>query len=193
MKPIQIDFAPPSLHRAVARTRPYAWLAALAGVALCVSAMAVGYGTMQQAGEWQRRRLALREQQARNTPPAARTAPVTEAQASAINNTIARLNLPWRDLFQAIEAGTPADRIALLELSPDPTRHAIKGSAEARNAEDMLAYITRLGTQPFFTSVVLTRHEINEQDPNRPLRFQFVAEWRDTPNRARPATVRGTP
>ena len=29
----------------------------------------------------------------------------------------------------------------------------------------------------FFASVVLIKHEVNEQDPNKPLRFQFEAQW----------------
>jgi Tfp pilus assembly protein PilN len=82
-------------------------------------------------------------------------------------------------VFQAVESATPAS-IALLELAPDVKQHAIKGVAEAKSSDEMLDYITRLGSQSLFKAVVLTRHEINDRDPNKPLRFQFVAAWERT-------------
>jgi len=185
----RIDFAPHSLLRAVARAHPAAWLAMAAGIGACISAGVAGYRLDEKSGVVQAELHKLQARQAHASQRATQGTPVTEAQAGAINAAVARLNLPWRDLFRTIEAATPPDRIALLELSPDPTRRAVKGSAEARNAEDMLAYITRLGEQPFFASVVLVRHEINEQDPNRPLRFQFLAEWREVPPPAAPGSA----
>ena len=41
----------------------------------------------------------------------------------------------------------------------------------------MFGYLATLNHQSFFYAVLLTRHDINEQDPNRPIRFQFEAEW----------------
>jgi Tfp pilus assembly protein PilN len=45
----------------------------------------------------------------------------------------------------------------------------------------MLAYVRQLGQQDWFSAVALVRHEINEQDPNRPIRFQVDAAWRPAP------------
>jgi Tfp pilus assembly protein PilN len=177
MKTSRIDFAPRSLRRAVAQAHPAIWLAAAIGIALCVSGAVTGYGLAQQSETRLAQLQQLRARASEREQPAQRGAPIGEAQAGAVNDIVARLNLPWRDLFQAVEAATPAGSVALLELAPDASRHAIKGSAEAKTGEDMLDYIARVGQQPFFSSVVLTRHEINEQDPNKPLRFQFLAEW----------------
>ncbi len=41
----------------------------------------------------------------------------------------------------------------------------------------MLAYITRLQAEEWFTGVVLMRHEVMQEDPNRPLRFQVSVQW----------------
>jgi hypothetical protein len=41
----------------------------------------------------------------------------------------------------------------------------------------MVAYVADLKQQESFSGVILTRHEINDQDPNRPLRFQLEATW----------------
>ncbi len=181
MKQSRIDFAPRSLRRTIVRTRPATWLIGSIGLMLCASSAVIAYNLLRQ-GEARQAEL-----QRIQTRIAARTRPaqarheviIPDGQAGAVNEIVGRLNLPWRDVFQAIESATPAS-VALLELSPDAKRHAIKGTAEAKNGDDMLNYIARIGNQPFFDSVVLTRHEINEQDPNRPLRFQFLAEWENT-------------
>jgi Tfp pilus assembly protein PilN len=89
---------------------------------------------------------------------------------------VQQLNLPWRDLAAALADATPAS-IALLALEPDAKRRTLRISAEAKNSDDMLAYITRLQAEEWFTSVVLMRHEVMQEDPNRPLRFQVSVQW----------------
>ncbi len=195
MKPARIDFAPPTLYRSLALTRPVTWLAVVAGLALCIGAAVMAQRSTMQASHWEAKRQAAIAQHAPVRPARATTQPIPAGQATAVNAMVARLNVPWRDLFQSIESATAGDRIALLEITPDPARHTLKGTAEARNSEDMLAYMTRLAAQPFFAAVTLTSHEINLQDPNRPLRFQFAAQWRDAlPEAAvaRPVSVSGT-
>jgi Tfp pilus assembly protein PilN len=120
---------------------------------------------------------ALRLQQQRNAPvPLAPAALLPAPQIAAINSATEQLNLPWRDLLDAVEAATPKD-IALLTLEPDGRKHILKGVAEARDSDAMLAYIEALQQQEFFSNVVLTRHDTNEQDARKPLRFQFEAQW----------------
>ncbi|MGZ5819748.1 MAG: PilN domain-containing protein, partial [Burkholderiaceae bacterium] len=99
-----------------------------------------------------------------------------EAQANAVNNAIQQLNLPWRDLFSAIESATPST-IALLAIEPDAKKHVLKATAEAKTSDDMIGYIEQLKKQGLFSNVLLAKHEINEQDPNKPIRFQLEAEW----------------
>jgi Tfp pilus assembly protein PilN len=179
MKPSHIDFAPRSLRRVVAHTRPAIWLIWSIGLTLCVSAAVDAYVLLGQSKARQAELQNAQTRLAARTRPATRPVPIPAAQASAINSVVARLNLPWRDVFQAVESATPAS-IALLELAPDVKQHAIKGVAEAKSSDEMLDYITRLGSQSLFKAVVLTRHEINDRDPNKPLRFQFVAAWERT-------------
>jgi Tfp pilus assembly protein PilN len=101
----------------------------------------------------------------------------TEAQAAAVNAAILQLNLPWRALHDAVKAATPPT-VALLALEPDARRRTLRITAEARGSDEMLAYVDRMQRQDWFADVALTRHEINEQDPNRPIRFQLDAQWR---------------
>ena len=101
---------------------------------------------------------------------------IPDAQATAVNAATAQLNLPWRDLLDAIEAATPA-HIALLALEPDAKKSSLRGTAEAKSHDTMIAYIEELKKQGFLGLVALSRHETNEQDQNKPLRFQFEAQW----------------
>jgi Tfp pilus assembly protein PilN len=109
--------------------------------------------------------------------PVAARPPVPEAQAAAVNAAVLQLNLPWRALHDAVQAGTPSN-IALLSLEPDARKSTVRITAEAKTSDDMIAYVEQLQKSEWFGGVSLARHEINEQDPNRPIRFQLDAQWR---------------
>ena len=93
-----------------------------------------------------------------------------------MNAAVLQLNLPWRALQDAVAAATPP-AIALLALEPDARKRSCASRAEARSSDDMIDYVERLKREELFSDVALTRHEINEQDPNRPIRFQLDAAW----------------
>jgi Tfp pilus assembly protein PilN len=178
MKALPIDFAPPSLQRSLRRVHPLAWL-------LLCTALLLGLALWQNAqklrAQQQQQQLLLERQQNRllaRTPTQTVTpkAEIAEPKANAINAAIGQLNLPWHGLLNALEAATPKT-IALLAIEPDAKKQALKGQAEAKDSDDMLDYLEQLKKQPFFDQVDLTKHEINEQDPNKPLRFQFEAHW----------------
>jgi Tfp pilus assembly protein PilN len=179
MKRVRIDFAPPSLRRTLFRTPRLAWVPVVAGLALCaVAATAAGH-YLQQQRAYQAQLLALN---ARTQAPAAvavalRQPPVRQEQADAVNAAILQLNLPWRSLQDALRAATPST-VALLALEPDARKRTLRITAEARGSDEMIGYVEQLQRQEWFASVTLARHEINDQDPNHPLRFQIDAQWR---------------
>lgn len=182
MKRIRIDFAEPSLRRTLFHTPRLAWALLATGMALCVPAalLASRYLAEERAfeAELAARATAAGAPVAPMASQAAARAPLlTPAQAGAVNAAIMQLNLPWRDLHDAVAAATPPT-VALLALEPDARRRVLRITAEARNSDDMLAYVERMGSLAWFEGVALTRHEINEQDSNRPIRFQFDAQWR---------------
>lgn len=182
MKPLHIDFAPHSIARAVYLTPLFTWIilfvavACWLGVAIKATALVKQRETlaMMLSETSARAQILLDERAARRL--AANSFTIPEAQAVAINNAVAQLNLPWRDLFDALESATPGT-IALLAIEPDAKKRLLKGTAEAKTGDGMIAYIEQLKKQPFFAGVLLTRHEINAQDPNQPIRFQFEAQW----------------
>ena len=183
MKPLRIEFAPRSLNlrQDMRRSSPLVWLALAGGLLLCLSAayVVLDLAGQDQAGSAELQRIAAQGTQGARTNQSARNDAATKippAQAAAVNGAVSQLNLPWHDLLDAIEAATPQS-IALLALEPDARRQTVKGLAEARDSDAMLGYVATLSAQPFFTSVLLSKHETNTQDPNRPLRFQFEARW----------------
>jgi Tfp pilus assembly protein PilN len=178
MRKMHIDFSAPSVRRSLYRTPPLAWVALLAAAALCAGAAYTGYHTMAElrAADARIARAQQARQPAAQVRAQATKAVIPEAQAKAVNAAILQLNLPWRELQQTVAESTPKS-IGLLALEPDPRKQALKITAEAKSADDMIAYIEELKEQEFFAAAVLTRHEVMESDPNRPLRFQVEVQW----------------
>jgi Tfp pilus assembly protein PilN len=120
--------------------------------------------------------LQLRGQADKPRHAAARA--IAPTQAATVNAAVRQLNIPWGDLLDAMEDAA-GKKIALLELRPDASAQRLHGLAEARASTDMVSYVERLKAQNVFSSVVVTSHQINEQDRNKPVRFEFIATWRD--------------
>ena len=181
MKRVRLDFAqalPPSLRRTLFQAPRHAWGLLLCGLAVCAAALvhAHGYREAREEVDAQLAALAARTASPLVQPVAQRAPKVGEAQAAAVNAAIMQLNLPWRALHDAVRGATPPS-VALLALEPDSRKRVLRISAEAKNSDDMLAYVEALGREEWFSAVTLVRHEVIEQDPNRPLRFQVDAGW----------------
>ena len=179
MTRMDIDFAPPGWRRSLYRVPSWAWAAAALGVVLLATAAWAGGAALQRQHlrEAQLQRAQQRVAHATQGPaPQAQTA-IAPAQAAAVNAAILQLNLPWRDVQDALATATPPD-IALLALEPDARKRVLKITAETKSSDAMVAYVALLKQQELFgTRVQLLRHEINGLDPNKPLRFQLEARW----------------
>lgn len=183
MKTLRIDFAAPSLRRALHGIGRGVWVAAVIGLLACIGGVVQWRAlSLQRLADESSIRilLAQREQAAsltaRALPPAA--PPPTPGQVDAVNAAVIQLNLPWRALLEAVEVATPPT-VALLALEPDGKRRSVKVTGEVRTSAEMLDFVTQLKRQELFDDVVLTRHETNEQDAVRPLRFQVEAHLRE--------------
>jgi Tfp pilus assembly protein PilN len=182
MKPLRIDFAPPSLARTWFHTsRPARALAAIALVLAGLAAVqAWRLAEQRRLDAEQIARVVQRHAVPVQAAPVQAKLTVSPAQAAAVNAAILQLNLPWRDLQQAIGDATPAT-VALLALEPDARKRTVRITAEVRTSDDMIDYIEQLQKQRWFTTVALTHHETNDVDPNRPIRFQVEAQWAGQP------------
>lgn len=178
MKPVRIDFAPPSLQRTLHRAGPGTWAVVVLSLALCAGAATLGWRLLaQQRADFAELNAArLRSRAPLAALPVLQGPRISDAQAAGVNAAVLQLNLPWRALYDAIAAATPPG-IGMLALEPDARKRSLKITAEAKNSDAMIDYIELLKREELFAGVTLIRHEINEQDPNKPIRFQLDAEW----------------
>ena len=103
-----------------------------------------------------------------------------EARMKYARLVLHRLSLPWDGLFQVLEGAT-TDRVGLLALQPDWENGVINITAEAKEFSDMLTYVARLGETKSFSRIHLRHHEIDQNDPQRPIRFTLSARWSISP------------
>ncbi|MDS4016338.1 MAG: hypothetical protein RKP46_18570 [Candidatus Accumulibacter sp.] len=176
MKPLSINFVEDPLWRRPVATR---WRQILIGLGLATAlAAAAVYWQWQvldrELAETTQAVALARGEIAARTPPPPAPLLLSEPQIVAINSAIDQLNTPWPTVLDGFER-VASSHIALLQIEPDHRRRLVKGVAEAKDHQQMLGYIAQLAATAPFAGAMLTRHEVNEKDPNRPLRFIFEA------------------
>lgn len=108
--------------------------------------------------------------------PSAAESQQTGAEIKAANEVLLQLNLPWNEMFAAVE-GANNDDMALLGIEPDVKKGLVRVSGEAKNSAAMFKYIRLLqGSKPIST-LYLKHHQIKERDPEKPIRFTLDASW----------------
>lgn len=96
------------------------------------------------------------------------------------NEVLNQISIPWNKLFQAVEWSSGRD-VALLTIEPDAEQHVVKISGEGKNIQAAFNYVRHLSEQEIFTSVYLQSHQVQLQNPEKPVRFALVATWREVP------------
>lgn len=184
MKRLHLDLAPFSLRREWYRLGPAPRAFALSALLLCVVAGFRAQKLLMRLDvlDGQLTRLEARADHARSATTV-RTEPIDAKQAAAVNAAVARLNLPWNDILDAVEAATPS-HIAVLSITPEPGRALIRIEAEASSGEgssqDMIDYLEALEQQPLFARVDLVKHELAKDGMDSVIRFSIEAQWRET-------------
>jgi len=154
--------------------------------AVAVLAVAVlGYVYLASSSEldsWRGKRDALKRSQeksdvspaklGRNTPEWQKR----QAELKEANRVIDRLSMPWGLLFREIE-GLASDEVTLLGIEPDTDKGEIRLIAEAKDFSAMLGYLKRMQGVPLFADPHIVTHQIQQQDPQRPVRFTVSAGW----------------
>lgn len=101
-------------------------------------------------------------------------------EVSRANEVLRQLTLPWEELFRAVESAA-GRKVALLALEPDMEKRQVKIGGEARDMAALLNYITQLEAQEAFGAVYLQSHQVQQRDPDKPVRFALLAVWRGKP------------
>ncbi|MEI8296895.1 MAG: hypothetical protein WCH32_02620 [Pseudomonadota bacterium] len=105
------------------------------------------------------------------------TAVHSEQDAAKIE---AELSVPWSQLLSELEiAGQDSEStVSLLQVEPDPAKHTVRITAEARSLPAALAYLQRLQKSKVLRYPMLESHELKKDDPEHPVRVKLAAEWR---------------
>jgi Tfp pilus assembly protein PilN len=101
------------------------------------------------------------------------------SEKEALDNAkqvVEHLTVPWDRLFGALEA-IQEKQVAVLSITPNVQKRQIRVYAEAKTLAAMLAYHRALEESAAFVEVALTEHEVQLQDPEKPVRFNILATW----------------
>lgn len=98
------------------------------------------------------------------------------AEIKRANEVIDQLALPWDQLFAAVEGASGKD-VALLSVQPDKHKGEVMIGGEAKNVAAMLDYMRRLNEARQLRKIDLLSHQIQQQDPQKPVRFNLSAQW----------------
>jgi len=129
------------------------------------------------SAELETQAAALPRPTARREPAVLPGGVASEADAIAgARAVVGHLAGPGEKPFVTLEAVAQPD-VALLALTRDTGTRSLRILAEARNFDAMLAYLRVLEQSRAFTQVALVEHEIQDRDPQRPLRFSLAAAW----------------
>jgi len=96
------------------------------------------------------------------------------------NQVLRQLSLPWDAMFNAVESSS-GKTVALLSLEPNIEKGTIKISGEAKTFTAMLDYVRQLGQRDVFSNVYLQNHQVQQDDPEKPVRFSLLAAWKLAP------------
>jgi hypothetical protein len=97
-----------------------------------------------------------------------------DEQVKNAEAAVRQLALPWAMLIHALEEAAIKD-VAILQLQPDAQERLLKITAEARNDEAMLEYLRRLAAAKALSKVHLLSHQVQTDDPQRPIQFSVQA------------------
>jgi hypothetical protein len=101
-----------------------------------------------------------------------------QIETKRANEVVDQLALPWSQLFKTLEASSHG-KVALLGIQPDAKKRVVTIEAEGRDMPSAVEYVNRLGREGSLTGVHIISHQVQEQDPDRPVRFTVQAVWRE--------------
>lgn len=165
---------------------PFRWAGpALLALTLTALILTVAYYVELngKAVSWEDRLEQAERRQGRASPPGRPGDRGVEDMAREVkraNEVLRQLTLPWDELFKAVESAAGKE-VALLAMEPNTEKHVVKISGEAKDLGVLLNYIMQLEEQDVFGPVYLQSHQVQQQDPDKPVRFSLLAVWREKP------------
>ena len=103
-----------------------------------------------------------------------------DEQTKAAEAVVRELTVPWGPLVRALESSATKD-VVLLQLQPDAQQRVLKLTAEARSREAMFEYVRRLAAAGPIAEAHIVSHQVQKDDPQRPIQFALQATLKATP------------
>jgi Tfp pilus assembly protein PilN len=154
-----------------------------AGVALLVVALAVAGGIVLRYRDAQRELASLETAQdlldAGRRPARPIPRERIEEEAKQVDAIVQQLTLPWAQMIEALESASGGD-VSVLQLQPEAQQRVLRITAAAKTRPAMLAYIRRLDDTRVLADVHLVSHQVQLDDPMRPIQFGVQASFRRT-------------
>jgi Tfp pilus assembly protein PilN len=169
-RPLELDYIAPR-RRAV-------WL----GLAILVAALAFGGVLFEQYRETQLElsRLEAAAGMLGSDRRPARAVPKErlDEEVKAAEVVVRSLTLPWASLVETLEKASTRD-VALLQLQPDAQNRLVRLTLEARSRQAMFDYLRRFGASRTLADAHILSHQVQIEDPQRPIQFSVQATIRD--------------
>lgn len=103
-----------------------------------------------------------------------------DEQIKNVELIVRQLALPWATLIHTLEDAATKD-VAILQLQPDAQQRLLRITAEARHQEAMLEYLRQLAGAKALLNVHLVSHQVQLDDPQRPIQFSVQASFTGAP------------
>lgn len=103
-----------------------------------------------------------------------------DEQVKNAEAVVRQLALPWALLIHTLEEAAVKE-VAILQLQPEAQQQLLKITAEARSNDAMLEYLRRLAAAKSLSGVHLLSHQVQTDDPQRPIQFSVQARFKDAP------------
>jgi hypothetical protein len=100
-----------------------------------------------------------------------------DEETKSAEAVVRELTLPWAALLRSLEDASTRD-VAILQLQPDAHLRVLKLTAEARSQEAMFRYLQRLAAAKNLADAHLVSHQVQRDDPQRPIQFSVQASLR---------------
>ena len=173
---IRLDF----LHPAGRGSRLGPWLLLIGALAALAAVSYQGH-LGREVSRREAQVSALRGMTSRSLPALSeqdQDTPEVRDQVKKANAILQSMNVPWGELFSAIESAENSN-VALLAVQPDPRSRSVLLGGEARSLPAVFAYMERLERTGRLRDVVLMGHELKTKEPGQPVAFALSAAWQE--------------
>jgi hypothetical protein len=102
-----------------------------------------------------------------------------DEEAKQLESAARELALPWPEIVQAIESASMRE-VGVLNMQPDAQQRVLKLTGEAKSREAMLEYVRRITQTKALGDVYLVSHQVQKEDPSRPIVFALQASFKES-------------